>query len=224
MKTSDSLTKIAPALTKALAEIKNPEMTGTNPHFRKPYATLSHITCEIRPILEKHGLCILQDTAEGPTVSTRIMHSSGEWIESEPLLMTPDKGGPHGTMAAITYARRGSLCAILSITGDTDDDGNSAQGDKPQTPPAARQGPPAGSSRLISEKQAKFLYVLCGKKSSDPDGTRKAILEKTGVKKFEELPYDTGKKLIDDMAGRPDIEGGYGGPSDKDMDLDSVPF
>jgi len=85
-----------------------------------------------------------------------------------------------------------------------------------QTPPAARQGPPAGSSRLISEKQAKFLYVLCGKKSSDPDGTRKAILEKTGVKKFEELPYDTGKKLIGDMAGRPDIEGGYGGPSDKD--------
>ena len=166
MRTSDSLSKIAPAICKALAEIKNPEMTGMNPHFRKPYATLAHITCQIRPIMEKHGLCVLQDVAEGPSVSTMIVHTSGEWMASEPLLMAPERPGPHGTMAAVTYARRGSLCAMLSITGEEDDDGNSAMPKRSESAPQTPRTPPSGGKQGSgsgwagsSEAQQKCIFA-----------------------------------------------------------------
>jgi len=67
-------------------------------------------------------------------------------------------------------------------------------------------GGQSGSPRsgTITEKQAKFLHVLCDKKSKDPDGTKASIKEKFGVESFNDIPYDGGKALIDKMAAMPD--------------------
>ena len=208
MRTSETLSKIAPALTKALAEIKNPEMTGMNPHFKKPYATLAHITCQIRPIMEKHGLCVLQDVAEGPSVSTMIVHTSGEWMASEPLLMAPERPGPHGCMAAVTYARRGSLCAMLSITGEEDDDGNSAMPKRsdstPQGGSQGRQAPPSGSKggAGISEKQRKCIFAKAKAGYPDTkafDDYMRWLKGNYNVEHLEELTKQQAGEIIDQL-------------------------
>jgi hypothetical protein len=73
---------------------------------------------------------------------TTIYHESGESISgSHPL---PDITDPQKFGSAITYARRYSICAILSITADEDDDANTASdrnsNSKPQNSKPQSQG------------------------------------------------------------------------------------
>ena len=53
-----------------------------------------------------------------------LMHSSGQWIQSE-YLLPMDKVTPQGAGAAITYARRYALQALVGIPS-VDDDGELA--------------------------------------------------------------------------------------------------
>ena len=79
-------------------------------------------------------------TAEGSkvTVTTLLMHSSGEWLASD-LTVTADKGTAQGIGSAITYARRYGLSSVVGVApGDDiadegDDDGNAASGTARQT-------------------------------------------------------------------------------------------
>lgn len=126
---SESISKIAAALVAFNGEVKKIEKDGTNPHFKSAYATLDNIIDETRPILHKHGLTVMQfpgGDGEKITVRTMVMHESGEWIESEPLTLKPTKLDPQGAGSAITYARRYSYAAALSLSLGDDDDGHEA--------------------------------------------------------------------------------------------------
>jgi Protein of unknown function (DUF1018)./ERF superfamily. len=128
-KKSESITKLAAALVKAQSEITSITKDGNNPHFKSKYATLDNIIEETRPILAKHGLAILQmpgGDGENVIMKTMVLHESGEWMETEPLIMRPVKSDPQGMGSCITYARRYSYSSLLSISTDEDDDGNSA--------------------------------------------------------------------------------------------------
>ena len=72
----------------------------------------------------------------GPGLSTMLIHESGEYIRGT-VGLRPIKGDPQSMGAAMTYARRYGLQAVLGITADDDDDGNQAS--KPAT---ARQSAP----------------------------------------------------------------------------------
>lgn len=135
MQKSESLTKLAAALSTFQAEIKNPSNTATNPAFRSRYAPLEVVINTVRPILAKHGLSFIQSTgSEGESIiiKTMLLHESGEWIESDPLFLPAYqlKGGgvkefnAQGAGSALTYARRYSLSAILGISSEDDDDAN----------------------------------------------------------------------------------------------------
>jgi len=86
--------------------------------------------------LAKHGLAVTQgisfqqgfsDNANvlHDTLTTTLIHKSGQWIESEMQLHLP-KQDPQGQGSAVTYARRYAYMAILGLVADDDDDGNSA--------------------------------------------------------------------------------------------------
>ncbi len=80
-----------------------------------------------RQPLAENGLSVVQSIAtDGPkvTVTTLLMHSSGEWIESE-LTLTATKFDPQGIGSASTYGRRYSLAAIVGVCQE-DDDGEAA--------------------------------------------------------------------------------------------------
>lgn len=94
------------------------------------YLNLATILKTIKPVFEKHGLAFSQrvtfnNTGEARqvigTVETIIFDDKEQMVAcSYPFFVT---GDPQQVGSAITYARRYSLYAVLSIFPDKDDDG-----------------------------------------------------------------------------------------------------
>lgn len=140
MNKSDSIKELAIALAKFQSKVKDPRKDADNPFFKSKYVELDSILSCARPVLSECGLSIMQfpSNGDGQTVSivTLLMHESGEFIESDPLIMKPEKSTPQGIGSCITYARRYSLSAILGLAWEEDDDGNAAsQGAKQKDQP-----------------------------------------------------------------------------------------
>lgn len=128
MKTSEKIDLIAPALLAAQKEIGNASKDAKNPHFRNSYASLGSVIEAVKEPLNKHGISVIQalsDGKEGLYLSTRLLHSSGQWIEETAFTPLP-KADPQGVGSATTYLRRYSLAALLCITQE-DDDGEGAK-------------------------------------------------------------------------------------------------
>lgn len=128
MKTSESITKIAPALLQAQKSITFAAKDAANPFFKSKYADLPTVIDAVKPALNGVGIVFIQTAtpSEHGTLSltTRLLHESGEWIEdtaTAPL----QKNDPQGYGSAITYLRRYSLAAITGLYQD-DDDGQAA--------------------------------------------------------------------------------------------------
>jgi len=138
MNTSDELGELADALSKAQSEFDSPKKTKTAKieTFSFKYAPLDEVIECVQKVLTKYGLCITQcpraDTATGIIVETRIIHVSGQWIESSlwfPYQERVDRNGvtkvlnsPKDIGAMITYGRRYSLASILNIATDEDNE------------------------------------------------------------------------------------------------------
>lgn len=158
MKTSENINELATALAKAQSKIEAAPKDSANPFFKSHYADLSSVWGACRGPLTENGLAIVQtaDSAEGTVdITTRLLHSSGQWIEGT-LRLAPTKNDPQGFGSAITYGRRYGLAAIVGIVADEDDDGNaaSAPGKKPdqKTKPAAKPEP----AKELAPEQSEF--------------------------------------------------------------------
>lgn len=127
---SETIGKLAEALSKAQGMMKGAIKDSENPYFRSAYADLSSVWEACREPLSKHGLSVVQTTeisgAGEPIIVTTLLHSSGEWISGE-LLVKPVKPDPQSIGSAITYGRRYALSALVGIAPE-DDDGEAAQG------------------------------------------------------------------------------------------------
>jgi hypothetical protein len=132
---SESIGKIAVALAKAQAELENPEKSltatipspfpnGENRSFR--YASLASGLEIVRKCLSKHEIAAVQATAIDHDaglikLTTTLVHGSGEWIASDwPVCAVSETGAPHRMGAALTYARRYALFALVGIAGEDD--------------------------------------------------------------------------------------------------------
>lgn len=139
MKTSESIKQIAGALCKVQAELKDPAR-DTKGGFGK-YVPLDGLLKEVRPLLTKHGLSVMQipTSPDGTTISmiTVLMHTSSEYIEFDALTLRLGRGTPQDAGSAITYARRYALSAILGVAWDNDDDGAKASEVAPPAPAIA---------------------------------------------------------------------------------------
>jgi len=127
MLTSDSITKIMPALIKAQGEFAPAVKAKVNPHFKSKYVPLDAVLDAIAEPLRANGIAIVQQTdiEDARTVLvTRLVHESGEWIAGR-YPVHPVKADPQGEGSALTYARRYALMALASIAPE-DDDGNAA--------------------------------------------------------------------------------------------------
>jgi hypothetical protein len=131
MRSSETIASLAAALVEAQKGMPNvpKETVGQVGNQKRNYADLATVTETARPIMSSAGLAWVQGCSDGAsgsvTVTTRIMHTSGEWIE-ESLSMPTGQGGAQQVGSAITYARRYSLMAMLGLAPE-DDDGAAAQ-------------------------------------------------------------------------------------------------
>jgi hypothetical protein len=125
---------IAVALLAAQSEMGNAKKGSDNPYFKSKYADLNAIREVAIPVLNRHGIVVLQPTVhiDGRNfVKTLLLHESGESLESftEILFAKPNDAQSQGS--GITYARRYGLQSFVNIGAD-DDDGNAAS--NPTTP------------------------------------------------------------------------------------------
>jgi hypothetical protein len=138
---TETIGKLAAALAVAQAEIKNAPFNRHNPHFKSRYADLASIRDAVTPALAKNGIALVQltdCTGAAFVLRTRLVHSSGEYIEATyPLPMAADK--PQVMGSAISYAKRYSMAAICGIASEDDDDAEGAHGRKE---PAEEKTPP----------------------------------------------------------------------------------
>ena len=144
--------KFAVALNLVQAKLQTVKKTKTNPFFKSKYADLATVWDEVRAILTQNGFSVVQTTGVLPdgkaTLITRLLHVSGESIVGE-YPLNPTKNDPQQLGAAVTYARRYALQAILGVTvEDEDDDGNASSAEhKP-----AKQAAPAKVSTHVDEE------------------------------------------------------------------------
>ena len=128
MRTSENINELALALSKAQGQMESAKKDSTNPHFRSKYADLAAVVEAIKKPLTDNGLSYLQgfgwDEHGALIVHTRLLHSSGQWVESD-LRVRPVKDDPRGVGSAVSYGRRYALQSLVGLTAD-DDDGNAS--------------------------------------------------------------------------------------------------
>lgn len=131
MNKSESITNLAKALHAAQASIKAAIKSADNPFFRSKYADLVAVWEAARGPMQVNGLAVSQIPTCTPNgeaaLETVLMHTSGEWL-SGIYPLSPVKKDPQGQGAALSYAKRYGLCAVLGIVTEAeDDDGETAQ-------------------------------------------------------------------------------------------------
>ena len=124
MRTSESITNLAPALLKAQKKIGGAVKGSTNPFFKSSYADLGSVMEACKDALNENGICVLQPVGNG-VLETVLLHESGEYIAETMDLVSKSENNPQDHGSAITYARRYALQSIMFIPAE-DDDGNKA--------------------------------------------------------------------------------------------------
>jgi ERF superfamily len=159
-RSSETIGTIAAALAKAQSQLVNPEksLVGTirsdqasGPERSFRYAPLSSGLDIVRKTLSQHEIATVQTTVIDETVgivrlSTVLAHASGEWIASDwPVCPISETAAPHRMGAALTYARRYALFALVGIAGEDDLDAPDLIA--PTTPSPCTEKPPLRKTR-----------------------------------------------------------------------------
>ena len=188
MRTSDSIVELVKALITArqtFAPVRRQSAAQIGQSRSYSYADMSTVLEAVMQPLLDHGLVVLQALdAETSTLLTRLVHTSGEWVESSyPLQMDQP---PQALGSAVTYGRRYSLQSLLCLAAE-DDDGAAAQPAKgparvPVSKPAAMatpvDGAPATCQRLgtISSEQVHRLWAIAEARGWRRDDVRNWLI------------------------------------------------
>jgi len=185
---SPDLAELGAALAKAQGELRNvgKDKTAKAGSYTYNYADIADGLDVVRPVLSKHGLCLIQTTSlEGGVIllHTRLLHSSGQWIEGTFPVCAPGKAQEVG--AALTYARRYAAFSIVGVAGtEEDQDGANAA--------------PSAAPEHVSTKQALELADLAVEVGADV----KKFTAYLGVKVLKDLPADQYQRAKDALEAK----------------------
>ena len=174
------------AFVKFQSEFKGMKPDSSNPFFKSTYISLDGILETVRPILAKNGLAVIQEaTGDGDYifVKTKLIHESGEMIETEVLKMKPQKNDPQSMGSCITYSKRYQLAALLGICECIDDDANIATYGN-SSPEQSK------SNGKLSAKQVGRLLAIGLKAGIKEPEIKKVIKAEFGKDKIEDLSIE----------------------------------
>lgn len=150
MITSESINEIAGALSQAQGEFpqipKNQEVEVKKDNrllYKFKYADLTQIIDSTRPALMKNGLSFTQTVVRVPDVGlgyiTRILHKSGQWIETGFIPAVINNNSSMKDIAGVsTYGKRLSLSEALGVSADEDADAPLDSGESATMKPLTR--------------------------------------------------------------------------------------
>jgi len=203
--------EFATALASLQAEIGNikPDAQG----YGYEYVTLHLILVTFKPVLAKHGFALIQFVAENggkAELATLLAFKTGEFIAGSYPLVEAGIAKANSAQqigAAITYARRYSICAILNIAADPDDDAASVG--KPVNKPIRQAKGKPVTSQSEGHQQAKEgltsrLKRVMQAKALTPEQVKaqgKIINPKIG--KVNSLSHDDLKRLVERLESTP---------------------
>lgn len=130
---SDQINDIATALCQFQADCPALELdrevevkTKSGGTYRFKYSTLLNIVETTRPILHANGLSVTQLPNIDGSVTTILLHKSGQFLSSTLHI----KGGntPQEMGSIITYTKRYALASMLGLVSEEDDDANIGSG------------------------------------------------------------------------------------------------
>jgi hypothetical protein len=198
MMMSPAVDQLAAAIAKVQASLAPVVKDAANPFFKSKFATLAACVEAIKPFHDE-GIAIIQPPSVsiggGVSVSTILIHKSGQWIKGE-LFMPTAKQDPQGYGSALSYARRYCLTATCGLATE-DDDGEkamprqnverkitvtdeSAENDQRATDALKKARTPAD----LEACRKRYRQLFDQKKLSD-----------TGLKSLDELFEQMSKKL-----------------------------
>lgn len=196
MKKSDSIVEISKALSEFRKEVKQPMKDANNPFFKSKYVPLENVIEAIDETAPNQGLSFTQwalNNSEGTVgVATMLLHTSGEFIEYDPVFMKAEKQTPQGAGSVITYLKRYTLSAIFGITSDQDDDGNDASqsNSKKQTNKLPVQD--KGKVMLVNQNANDLAEIINAQPDADTknpttqDQILNAYLKKVGANNIKQ--------------------------------------
>lgn len=141
---------------------------SNNPFFKSKYFDINGLLDELKPVLNKHGLVVIQplENIQGKAaLTTQVIEvESGQSITS--IVPLPETSDAQKMGSAITYLRRYSLQSLFLLQAQ-DDDGNGASGKYDSIVQKARTGTPiaveeyeeaamAGMGQEINEAKKEF--------------------------------------------------------------------
>jgi hypothetical protein len=182
MKQSESIKNLAAAMAAAQGSMGAAIKGASNPFFKSKYADLGSVIQAIKPHFAEQGLSFVQFPVSGENsagVTTRLMHSSGEWLEQE-YFIPLGKMDAHSVGSCLSYARRYSLQSIAGIPAE-DDDSN-----------AASQAAP----KVITKTQAKVIADLIEKTESNADKFCQAF-KCESISKLDASQFNRAKDILE---------------------------
>lgn len=215
MKTSENINEIAKALSSAQGEMKPAQKNASNPFLKSKYADLASVIDCSREVLTAHGIAVSQgvENEEGKVaVTTRLMHTSGQWIESS-VSAQPKGQDPQAVGSVITYLRRYGYTGLVGIATE-DDDGhagtsgnaqqrqsNKSRNSQPSQANSSSTTPPPETP--ISENTRKRIHALGTKVYGDDWDDRRheliKVITKGRTQSSNEITADEASTLIKGM-------------------------
>lgn len=184
---SDELGELVKALAAAQMEMEHVAKDATNPFHKNKYGTLASTIDACRPVLNKHGLAVMQycePFGDKEYLVTKLAHTSGQWQKGMQVL-TPQDNKPQSWGSCITYARRYGSKA-MGFLADEDDDGQAAS-----TPPIKKQE--------YAGKQPKQPAHVVPIEQPISEMQHKALLDNLTAKEVEDLCRRANIELLSDL-------------------------
>jgi hypothetical protein len=205
-----NMKEIFSALIKAQGMLKSAVKDSSNPHYKSKYADLESVWDAVRDALQKNSLAVLQltdvDSSGAPVLITRVIHTSGEHIDSRYPLICKDMNDPQKMGSALSYARRYCLGSLLGVIS-SDDDGNAASNvgahaSAKALAPAQTKAPSTVPQMFeaIGEKYPEALEFCIGRRlkdwtENDKSAARAAVDEMRSGKSWGEAKSTIAKLL-----------------------------
>ena len=189
----------------------------TNPHFDHKYADVNAILKIIKPVLNKHGLLLMQTLTHidgKAAITTTVMCENGKIEATAPIPEppTPAPGKRGNTFqdmgSAFTYWRRYALAAMFALEAE-DDDANSLTSEAP-APTSTKGAQPSAPKKEQPKKQSKAqpkqaesekeipTCSICGKEMKpQKNNSEKFFCKHTdgGTTRWGKEVYDNQKKV-----------------------------
>lgn len=135
MEKSEQINELAKALCVFQSECPEIELnsevsvkTKSGGAYSFKYSTLNNVLKAIKPILKKAGLSYSQLPEDDNSITTILMHESGQYLQGNKPLDLPNNVTAQEVGSFITYFKRYSLLAMLGVVAEDDEDGNIASG------------------------------------------------------------------------------------------------